>query len=104
MVNGTHEMQLHHMLPISISQAMLVHLLYDSMKYVNDMLSLLCYRLLGLDDAAFQALGTHCPGLQHLCIGHQGAEESIYQPEDYYCRAITDAAIIDLAQKCHQLT
>lgn len=61
-------------------------------------------RLLGLDDAAFQALGTHCPGLQHLCIGHQGAEESIYQPEDYYCRAITDAAIIDLAQKCHQLT
>ncbi|KAL3147012.1 hypothetical protein ABBQ38_014978 [Trebouxia sp. C0009 RCD-2024] len=60
-------------------------------------------RLLGLDDASFQALATHCPGLQHLCIGHQGAEESIYHPEDYYCRAITDAALIELAQKCHQL-
>ena len=61
------------------------------------------FRLLGLDDSSFQALATHCPGLQHLCIGHQGAEESIYHPEGYYCTAMTDAALVDLAQRCHQL-
>ena len=61
------------------------------------------FRLLGVDDASLQALATHCPGLQHLCIGHQGAEESIYHTDDYYCKAITDAALIDLAQKCHEL-
>lgn len=61
------------------------------------------FRWLGLDDSSFQALATHCPGLQHLCIGYQGAEESIYHPEEYYCTAITDDALVNLAQKCHQL-
>ena len=55
-----------------------------------------------MDDSSFQALATHCPGLQHLCNGYQGAEESINHPEEYYCTAITDAALVDLAQKCHQ--
>lgn len=61
------------------------------------------FRLLGLDDSSFQALATHCSGLQHLCIGCQGGEESVYHPEDYYCAAITDDALVDVAQNCRQL-
>ena len=60
-------------------------------------------RLLGMDDSSFQALAAQCPGLQHLCIGFEGSDESIYHPDDYYCSVISDAALIEIAHNCHQL-
>lgn len=60
-------------------------------------------RLLGIDDSSFQTLATHCPNLQHLCIGFQGCEESIYHPDDYYCSVLSDAALTEVARNCHQL-
>ncbi len=60
-------------------------------------------RLLGIDDSSFQALAAQCPGLQHLCIGFEGSDESIYHLDDYYCSVISDAALIEIAHNCHQL-
>lgn len=60
-------------------------------------------RLLGMDDSSFQALAAQCPGLQHLCIGFEGSDESIYHPDHYYCSVISDAALTEIAHNCHQL-
>jgi len=56
-----------------------------------------------MDDSSFQALAAQCPGLQHLCIGFEGSDESIYHPDDYYCSVISDTALIEIAHNCHQL-
>ena len=56
-----------------------------------------------MDDSSFQALGLQCPGLQHLSIGYEGSDESIYRPDDYYCSVITDAALVEIANNCQQL-
>ncbi len=56
-----------------------------------------------MDDSSFQALAAQCPGLQHLCIGFEGSDESIFHPDDYYCSVISDAALTEIAHNCHQL-
>ena len=58
---------------------------------------------MGLDDSTFMSLGTQCPNLQHLCVGLEGEQESIYSQEDYYCNFLTDQGLISLVRSCLHL-
>lgn len=62
-----------------------------------------CCRLMGIDDSTFMSLGTQCANLQHLCVGVDTEEESIYSQEDYYCNFLTDQGLTSLVCTCTQL-
>lgn len=58
---------------------------------------------MGLDDSTFMSLGTQCTNLQHLCVGLESEQESIYSQEDYYCNFLTDEGLISLVRNCPKL-
>ena len=58
---------------------------------------------MGIDDGTFMSLGTQCANLQHLCVGVDTEEESIYSQEDYYSNFLTDQGLTSLVRSCTQL-